>query len=59
MSKKVSYYLQDENFNEVDTFQAGNGYLADSHDFQVLPNGHVLILIYDSQIIDMSQIREG
>jgi len=59
MSKKVTWYLQDENFNEVDTFQAGNGYLADSHDFQVLPNGHVLILIYDSHIIDMSQIVEG
>ena len=59
MNKKVSYYLQDEDFNEVDSFQAGNGYLADGHDFQVLPNGHVLILIYDSQIIDMSQIVEG
>jgi len=59
MRKKVSYYLQDEDFNEVDTFQAGNGYLADGHDFQVLPNGHVLILIYNSHIIDMSQIVEG
>jgi len=57
--KKVTWHLQDETFNEVDTFQAGNGYLADGHDFQVLPNGHVLILIYDSHIIDMSQLVEG
>ncbi|NIS54050.1 MAG: hypothetical protein GWN94_23620 [Phycisphaerae bacterium] len=59
MRKKVIWHLQDENFNDVDTFKAGNGYYADGHDFQVLPNGHVLILIYDNHIIDMSQIVEG
>ncbi len=58
MRKKVTWHLY-EDFNEVDTFKAGNGYYADGHDFQVLPNGHVLILIYDNHIIDMSQIVEG
>ncbi|KPL24465.1 MAG: hypothetical protein AMJ75_03605 [Phycisphaerae bacterium SM1_79] len=59
MSKKYTWYLQDEDFIDVDTFQMGNGYLADNHDFQILPNGHALMLCYDSQIIDMSEIIEG
>jgi hypothetical protein len=59
MSKKYTWYLQNEDFIDIDTFQMGNGYLADNHDFQLLPNGHVLMLCYDSQIIDMSQIVEG
>jgi hypothetical protein len=58
MRKKYTWYLY-EDFNEIDTFQMGNGYLADNHDFQMLPNGHVLMLNYDSHIIDMSQIVEG
>ena len=59
MSKKYTWYLQNEDFSDEDTFQMGNGYLADNHDFQLLPNGHALMLCYDSQIIDMSEIVEG
>jgi len=58
IKKKYTWYLY-EDFNQVDTFQMGNGYLADNHDFQLLPNGHALMLCYDSQIIDMSKIVEG
>jgi hypothetical protein len=59
MSKKYTWYFQDVDFSDVDTFQLGNGYLADNHDFQVLPNGHVLMLCYDHQTVDMSQLVEG
>ena len=59
MNKKYTWYLQDEDFSDEDTFQMGNGYLADNHDFQILPNGHALMLCYDLQIIDMSKIVEG
>jgi hypothetical protein len=58
-NKKYTWYLYDEDSSEVDTFQMGNGYLSDNHDFQILPNGHALMLCYDSQIIDMSKIVEG
>jgi hypothetical protein len=57
--KKFTYNLKDRNFTIVDSFAAKNGYMADNHDFQVLPNGHVLILIYDTNIVDMSKIIEG
>ena len=58
-NKKVTHHLYDEDRNEVDVFQMGNGYLADSHDFQVLPNGHVLMFAYSSHLVDMSEIVEG
>jgi len=57
--KKVTWHMKDRDFVEVDSFEAANGYMADGHDFQVLPNGHVLILIYDNNIVDMSEIVEG
>ena len=59
MKKKYTWYLQDETFAEVDSFQMGNGYLADNHDFRLMPNGHALMFCYDDQIVDMSQIVEG
>ena len=38
----------------VDSYPAGNGYVADSHELRILPNGHALFTIYDYQIEDMS-----
>lgn len=40
----------------VDSFRCGNGYTTDFHDFVLLPNGHALVMSYDPQIVDMSQI---
>jgi hypothetical protein len=51
--------LMDWNLTEVDSFQCGNGYIADNHDFMVMPNGHALLFAYDPQPIDMSQIVPG
>lgn len=49
----------DTNLTQIDTFQCGNGYLSDSHEFVMLPNGHVLMVAYDLQPVDMSQIVTG
>jgi len=59
LTKKYTWFVQGADFNDVDSFQMGNGYLADNHDFQLLPNGHALMLCYDTQLIDMSKIIEG
>ncbi len=40
-------------------YEAGNGYPTNMHDLQILDNGHFLLTIYDSQIIDMSTIVDG
>ncbi|MCL5997223.1 MAG: aryl-sulfate sulfotransferase [Chloroflexi bacterium] len=53
------FYAMDNTYNIVDTYQAGNGYVADVHDLQLLPNGHALLLVYDNQTMDLSQIVQG
>ncbi|MCW9095481.1 MAG: aryl-sulfate sulfotransferase, partial [Ignavibacteriaceae bacterium] len=53
------YMIMDSSYAIVDSFQMGNGYIADNHDFVLLPNGHALMEAYDVQIIDMSQIIPG
>ena len=48
------YRVLDATYNVVDSYAAGDGYIADSHDLRLLPNGHALLTIYDYQIRDMS-----
>lgn len=43
----------------VDTYQAGNGYNVDLHDLQILPNGHILLMADDPQLINLSEIVPG
>ena len=45
--------LLDENLNLVETVQMGNGYQAEGHDFELLPNGHVLIMGYYTTLADV------
>jgi hypothetical protein len=49
----------DNTYSIVGTFPAGNGYDADHHDLQLLDNGNYLLLAWDPQPIDMSQIVAG
>lgn len=54
-----TFYVMDNTYTVIDTYQAGNGYTADVHEFRLLPNGNALFMIYDPQIIDMSQVISG
>src|SRR4029079_8905875 len=49
-SSNNRFHVLDSGYNEVKTIIAANGYTADLHDLQILPNGHALLLIYDPQI---------
>lgn len=51
--------IVDSTFAPVDSVRAGNGYDADSHDFRMLPNGHVLLHAYDIQYVDVSALASG
>ncbi len=51
-----SFYVLDSSYQIIGVYTAQNGYTADLHDFQMLPNNHVLFLIYDTKVVDMSQI---
>lgn len=52
---QVRWIVMDTSLTPVDTFQCGNGYSADLHDFLLLPNGHALMFAYDPEPVDMSQ----
>ncbi|MEJ2212176.1 MAG: arylsulfotransferase family protein, partial [Anaerolineae bacterium] len=57
--KDLTIYLLDAHYHVVDTYRAGNGYEADLHDFQLLPNGYALLMAYDAQTVDMSKVVLG
>src|SRR5260370_13960285 len=50
------FHALDNSYSETTTYQAGNGYLADLHDLQLLPNGHALLMIYDPEPYDTSAL---
>ena len=43
----------------VDSIKAGNGYDVDLHELRMLPNGHVLLMSYDYEPVDMSVVVPG
>lgn len=51
--------VMDDTYTVIDSWYAGNGYTLDRHDLQMLDNGHVLLVIYDRQPVDMSQVVAG
>jgi hypothetical protein len=54
--KDNTEYLMNSHYQVVDKYTAGDGYTMDLHDFQLLPNGNALFMIYDAETIDMSRI---
>jgi hypothetical protein len=55
----TKYYEMDPNYYIIDSFYCGNGYTTDLHECRVLSNDNVLLMSYDPQIVDMSQIVSG
>jgi hypothetical protein len=51
-----AFYVMDSSYTVVDSFRCGNGYETDEHEFLMLPNGHVLLIGRDYQIVDMTPI---
>ncbi len=59
LMQRQKYFMEDVNYNLLDSFFCGNGYSTDNHELRVLSNGHALLLSYDPQPVDMSQIVAG
>ncbi len=57
--KDSTFHLMNSHYQVVDSYQAGNGYVSDLHDLQILPNGNALIMTYDTETMDMSEIVPG
>lgn len=58
-SKNTTYYLMNAQYEVVDSYQVGNGYTTDLHDLQILPSGYALLMAYDDETVDMSQVVAG
>ena len=57
--ERLAFWGLDSSYAVVDSFRAGNGYTADTHDLQLLPNGHSLLLSYDAQPVAMDEVVPG
>jgi hypothetical protein len=57
--KNSTFYLMNSHYQVVDSYQAGNGYFADLHELQILPNGNALLMAYDAEPMDMSKAVQG
>lgn len=55
----VQEIILDSTFKAIDTVQMKNGYLADVHEFLMLPNGNYMLISYEANPIDMSLIIPG
>jgi len=56
---KHYFYLMDSSYRIIDSVRTGNGYFTDNHDFQIVPNGHYLLMAYDPQPVRMDTIVAG
>jgi Arylsulfotransferase (ASST) len=57
--KNSTFYVMNSHYQVVTTYQAGDGYTADLHELQILPNGDALLMVYDAETVDMSDIVSG
>ncbi len=53
------FFALDHTFALVDSFETGNGYVPDTHELLLLPNGHFLIMAYDPQPVRMDLVVPG
>lgn len=53
------HMVMDENMEVVDSLQLKNGYIAEAHDFQLLPNGHYMAFGYYLTQFDLSDLVDG
>ena len=55
----VVHEIRDDRYHLRETITGGNGYVAEGHDFQLLPNGHALQFGYYMSEVDVSQFLTG
>ena len=54
-----THEILDNNYASKESIRAGNGYNADAHEFQMLPNGHVLLQSYYRTQMDVGKYVAG
>lgn len=54
--KNRKFYGMDSKYAIVDSFFTGNGYWADFHDLQVMPDNHAFLIAYDTEPVRMDTV---
>jgi hypothetical protein len=54
-----TFYGMDSAYQVVDSFYCGNGYSANEHELQLLPDGRAWLLAYDLQMVAMDTVVPG
>ena len=52
----VEHTVLGPDYEVAETWQMKNGYTAEAHDFQLLPNGHALMFTYHLEPMDLSHL---
>jgi hypothetical protein len=55
----ATHEIRNDSYALVETVTGGNGYVADSHDFMMLPNGHAVQFGYYMSEVDVSAFLAG
>ena len=55
----VTNFILDSSLTPIDSFKCGNGFIADYHEFKLLPNGNAIMVTYETVNVDMSKITPG
>ena len=58
-NEDAKYVTFDHQYAIIDTFQCGNGYRADNHDFLLLSNGHAFLTGVKKATVDLSDKIPG
>lgn len=53
------FYEMNSHFDIIDSFKCGNGIAADIHDFELLPNGHALLMAYNPVPVGPSMVADN
>jgi hypothetical protein len=59
LSTEVKFVKLNSKFEQTGFYAMGNGYSTDLHECNVTGDGHVFMLGYDPQIVDMDTVVEG
>lgn len=56
---ELKHYEINDGGAKIDSFYCGNGYVTDIHELRVLSNGYALVMAYDTEVVNMSQVIQG
>jgi hypothetical protein len=53
---RSAFIIMDSSYREINLLKPGQGYQANEHELQLLPNGHYLWLVDETRIVDLSKL---